>query len=317
MNDLALFNHLVSQFRSDKLSSRDLSAAFELWCEMDRDELRATLRPYVAVHAKRILNIERKFEPTPMLWAKLLNDANQQISLDTSSASIARRAPDWKTVRMMCARATRIDLAVDLVHGVASNFSITSRGVEHTESSGCYTPQWSRDQAIEVGDEILSAMENEFEVWGGSPRPETAWGWFRALVRTLALSDIDWEEGYIHETYEQGSYYSAVSSAEHSLICEVAAALHPDIPYTSFFNCEVDSPESTMINALVGIVGDFVQTEESNGDISAYISLGHWNARDVLAQFIELAIGLGRDENEAYHTARRTINDYTDGGRYL
>jgi hypothetical protein len=313
MNDMATFNHLVSQLRSDRLSSRDLSAAFESWLGMDRDELRATLRPYVARHAKRILNIERKFEPTSALWAKLCTEAGHQISLDTSSAAIARRAPDWKTVRMMCARATRIDLAVDLVHGVASNFSITSRGVEHTESSGCYTPQWSRDQAVEVGDEILSTMLFELE----GDESATAWGWFRALVRTLATMDIDWEEGYLHETYEQGSYYNAVSSAEHTLVCEIAAALHPDTPYTSFFSCAVDSPESAAINALVGIVGEFVQTEEDNGEISAYISLGHWNVQDVLAQFVELACEWGNDAEDADSVARRVIRDWTDGGRYL
>jgi hypothetical protein len=261
--------------------------------------------------------MERKFEPTSVLWAKLCAEASHQISLDTSGASIARRAPDWKTVRMMCARATRIDLAVDLVHGVASNFSITSRGVEHRESSGCYTPQWSRDQAIEVADEILATIEHEIEVYGGSPRPETAWGWFRALIRTLATMDRDWLEGYILETYEQGSYDNAVSSAEHSLVCEVAAALHPDASYRDFFNSERDTATDLFKQSVWEVVGEHIQPEESSGDIYAHISLGRWNVQDVLNRFIELAIGCGHDAEEADSVARRAIHEYTDGGRWL
>lgn len=311
MQDLDTFDFLVSEFRSDRLSGFDLDYAFKAWREMDRDELRATLRPYVARHAKQILSMGRKYEATPVLWEKLCGNACGQLTIDVGDTR--SRATNWAAVRTICRGMGEIRLELDLVHGMTSEFIIDAKGIVHDVRNLIYTPRWSYDQAVEVGEGIVADMTRAFD----GDEPATAWGWFRALVRTLATADIDWNEGYLHETYEQPAYQNAVSSAEHAMICEVAAALHPDISYTAFFSCAVDSPESTMINSLVEILGEYVQTEESNGDIYASISLGHWQARDVLNQLAELALAWGNDAEDAPGIARKALCEWSDAERYL
>lgn len=310
MQDMDTFNYLVSQLRSDNIKRQGLDYYVASWLHMDRGEYRAALRPYVARHAADILE-SRDHEPTATLWEKLCGDAGQQITIAAGGDTL--RPKTWNDVRKACAGMRDIYVTLEIVHAMPSTFHVTASGVTHTARNWTYTPRWSYDQAVEVGEDIVADMTRDLE----GDEPATAWGWFRALVRTLATSYIDWEEGYLHETYEQASYYSAVSSAEHSLVCEVAAALHPDIPYTTFFSCAVDSPESTMINSLVGILGEFVQTEESNGDIYASISLGPWNAQDVLNQLTELALAWGNDPEDAPGIARRTLCEWSDAGRYL
>lgn len=316
MQDMDTFDFLVSEFRSDRLSYRDLDYAFKAWREMDRGELRATLRPYVARHAKQILNMERKYDTTSVLWEKLCGDSGQGVEL-CGFTRVNGKNIDWAAARGLVRRAIKEDgefsLKVELVHGMTSEFVIDAEGIVHDVRNLMYTPQWSYDQAVEVGEGIIADMTREFE----GEEPAAAWGWFRALVRTLALSDIDWNEGYLHETYEQASYQNAVSSAEHAMICEVAAALHPDISYTAFFSCVVDSPESTMINSLAGILGEYVQTEESNGDIYASLSITRGAAHDVLNQLTELALAWGNDPEDAPGIARSTLCEWSDAERYL
>lgn len=313
MKDMDTFNFLVSEFRSDRLGGFDLNYAVQAWCGMDRGELRATLRPYVAHHARQIL-AAREHEPTSVLWEKLCGDACQQIGVDSSTAGHALRSPAWPELRTFCGAAGRIEVTLELVHAMPATFHVTASGVTHTVRNLTYTPQWSYDQAVEVGEEIVSGVN--FDV--AQDAPATTWGWFRALVRTLATADIDWLDGYLHETYEQESYYAAQSSAEHSLVCEVAAALHPNIAYRDFSRRAVDSAESAMINALAAILGEYVETEESDGDIYAHISLGRWNAQDVLNRLTDLAREWGHETVEdAAALARRALCEWSDAERYL